>query len=165
MRTFHVFAALLCAAPSLAQTWYIPDNSLTTGGCNVIPFGQNPGGYAITLIAFLVFMEKWQNFGTGLAIICAYLISIPGDISVATIVEVQRESWLSGRIVTSPYVLPLGSIVRPGILLIMMWALMIDTLIDIHRAVKAGPPTFGLVPAEDAAAASATSIEQGESKA
>lgn len=107
--------------------------------------GQNPGGYAITLIVFLVFMEKWQNFGTGLAIVCAYLMSIPGDVTVTTIFEVQRESWLSGRIVISPYVLPLGSLVRPGILAIMLWALAIDTLINVHRAVKAGPPTFGLM--------------------
>lgn len=110
--------------------------------------GQNPGGYAIVFITFLVFMERWRNFGTGLAIICAYLTSIPGDVTVATIVEVQRESWLSGRIVTSPYVLPLGSILRPGILLIMLWALAIDTLLTIHRAVKAGRPSFGLMPKE-----------------
>jgi hypothetical protein len=44
MRALHVFAVLLCAAPALAQNWYIPDNSLSTGGCNVIPFGQSPGG-------------------------------------------------------------------------------------------------------------------------
>lgn len=112
--------------------------------------GQNPGGYAIILVAFLVFMEKWENFGTGLAIVCAYLISIPGDLTVTTIFEVQRESWLSGRIVTSPYVLPLGSLIRPGILAIMVWALAIDTLVDIHRAVKAGPPILSLNRRRDA---------------
>lgn len=106
---------------------------------------QNPGGYAMILVIFLVFMEKWRNFGTGLAIICAYLMSIPGDMTVTTIFEVQRESWLSGRIVISPYVLPLGSLVRPGILAIMLWALAIDTLLNIHRAAKVGPPTFGLM--------------------
>jgi hypothetical protein len=45
MRVFHVFAALLCALPAVAQNWYIPNNDPTTSaGCNVIPFGQFPNG-------------------------------------------------------------------------------------------------------------------------
>ena len=45
MRVFHLFAALVCAAPALAQSWYIPNNDPTTSaGCNVIPFGQFANG-------------------------------------------------------------------------------------------------------------------------
>jgi hypothetical protein len=107
---------------------------------------QNPGGYAIAMIVFLVFMEGWKNFATGLAIVGAYLISIPGDWTVTTLFEVERQSWLTGRIVNSAYVLPLGSFVRPGIILIMLWALAIDSLIDVHHAVKSGRPMLGLMP-------------------
>ena len=106
--------------------------------------GQNPGGYAIMFIVFLVFMERWKNFGVGLAIICCYVVSIPADINITSIVDVERQSWLSGRIVNSTYALPVGALIRPGILMIMLWALAIDTLIDLHRAVKAGPPNLGL---------------------
>jgi hypothetical protein len=107
---------------------------------------QDPGGYAIAMIVFLVFLEGWKNFATGLALVCAYLISIPGDVTVTTLFEVERQSWLTGRMVNSAYVLPLGSFIRPGLLLIILWALAIDTLIDVHRAVKAGPPVLGLLP-------------------
>lgn len=107
--------------------------------------GQNPGGYAISLIVFLVFMEKWRNFGTALAIICAYLISIPGDWTMAKLFDVERQSWLSGRIVMSEYVLPLGSLVRPGVIAIMLWSLAIDSLLAVHRAARLGQPSLGLI--------------------
>ena len=105
----------------------------------------NPGGYGITMIVFLVFMERWRNLRTALAIICAYLISVPGDWTVTTLFQVERQSWLTGRIVDSAYVLPLGSFIRPGLILIMLWSLAIDSLIAIHRAAKAGPPSPGLI--------------------
>ena len=107
---------------------------------------QNPGGYAIAMIVFLMFMEGWKNFATGVAIVCAYLLCIPGDVTVTTLFEVERQSWLTGRMVNSAYVLPLGSFIRPGLILIVLWSLAIDTLIDVHRAVKAGPPVLGLMP-------------------
>lgn len=106
---------------------------------------QNPGGYAMMLIIFLVFLEKFENLGTALAIVCAYLICIPTDYTLSVIAQVARDSWLSGKWVVSLYTLPLGAIVRPGILLVMLWSLAIDTLLKLHRAVKAGPPTLGLV--------------------
>lgn len=105
---------------------------------------QNPGGYGIAFIVFLVFMERWRNFATGTAIVCAYAMSVPGDYSLAKIIDVFRESWLSGRMVISEYVLPLGSIIRPGMIMIMLWVLAIDSLIDFHREAKRVPPTFGL---------------------
>lgn len=107
--------------------------------------GQNPGGYAIALVVFLVFMEKWRNFGTALAIICAYLISVPGDWTMAKLFDVERQAWLSNRIVMSEYVLPLGSLVRPGIIAIMLWSLAIDSLLAVHRAVRLGQPSLGLI--------------------
>ena len=33
---------------------------------------QNPGGYAITLIVFLVFMDEKRNFANAWCVLCAY---------------------------------------------------------------------------------------------
>jgi hypothetical protein len=109
---------------------------------------QNPGGYAMILIVFLVLLERWKNVGTGIAIVCAYLVSIPTDTTVALITQVPRVAWLSGRMVEVDYELPLGALIRPGLLVIMLWSLAIDTLIDLHRAVKADAPNLGLRPRE-----------------
>jgi hypothetical protein len=138
--------ALLCVALAWFYPRAISTNRLVFFVLMQSFIVQNPGGYAIAMIVFLVFMEGWTNFATGVAIVCAYLLSIPGDMTVTTLFEVERQSWLTGRIVNSAYVLPLGSFIRPGLILIMLWSLAIDTLIDVHRAVKAGRPMFGLVP-------------------
>lgn len=107
---------------------------------------QNPGGYSITLIVFLVFMEKARNPATVIAIICAYLISIPGDVTLVKLFDVPRDVWLSGRTVMSEYVAPWGALIRPGIIAIMLWALAIDSLIAFHRAMRQQPPSWGLAP-------------------
>jgi hypothetical protein len=104
----------------------------------------NPGGYAICLVVFVIFLERRRNFATALAVVCCYLVSIPIDYPIATVLEVNRTSWLSGQMVNVDYVLTVGTLTRPVLFVIMLWALAIDTLIDMHRAVKAGPPMLGL---------------------
>jgi hypothetical protein len=44
MRLASLLPLVFSAVPALAQNWYIPDSDPTTGTCNVIPFGQSPGG-------------------------------------------------------------------------------------------------------------------------
>ena len=105
---------------------------------------QNPGGYAIILIAFLVFMERVDSVGTGIAVIFMYLVANVADYNLANLIEVERQSWLSGRIVTTPYAIPLGSIVRPGLLLIILWSLAIDSLNRIYREAKVSRPFAAL---------------------
>lgn len=106
---------------------------------------QNPGGYSITLVVFLLFLEKAESRGTAIALICAYLISVPGDWTLVKLFDVEREAWLSGRTVISEYVAPWGAFIRPGIIAIALWALAIDSLIAFHRAMRLEPPTLGLV--------------------
>lgn len=101
---------------------------------------ENPGGYSQVFIVFLVFMEKWTNARVGIAIITAYLVSIPTDFMFASVLHVERTSWLAGRIVETTYGITLGALFRPMMILIMLWSLAIDSLIEFHRAIKQGPP-------------------------
>jgi hypothetical protein len=105
---------------------------------------DNPGGYGQSLIIFLVFLEKWDNPRIGIAIVMAYLISIPTDILFAKALDVERISWLGGRIVSTVYGLTAGALFRPLLILIMLWALVIDTLIEVHRAMKRERPQLAL---------------------
>lgn len=148
--TYEVIASRAVAILCIVGAWFYP---------KVVPvsrlaffilmqsfMSQNPGGYAIAFIVFLVFLERWKNVGVGMAIISCYLVSIPTDRNITTFYQYARESWLSGRVVESVYALPLGALIRPGLLVIVLWAIAIDTLIDLHRAVKAGRPSIGLLP-------------------
>lgn len=107
---------------------------------------QNPGGYAITFIVFLTFMEREKRFAPMFAIVCCYLVSIPTDINLTVFYHFERASWLSGRVVDSAYALPLGALIRPGLLLGVVWALALDSLIAVHREMRRTPPQLGLRP-------------------
>jgi len=113
---------------------------------------QNPGGYAITLIVFLVFMDEKRNFANACCVLSAYLISISTDYNIAEIFRYSRLSWLSGKEVESIYAVPLGSFVRPLFFLIILWTFAFDTLKDLYRAAKLGRPTHGLTLPEVASA-------------
>ena len=106
---------------------------------------QNPGGYAISLIVFLLFMEKDRNYATTIAMIGAYLVSVPGDFTLVKLFDVTRTSWLTGQYVLSEYVAPWGALIRPGVMAIILWALAIDSLIKFHRAMRREPPTWGML--------------------
>jgi len=136
--------ALLCIAGAWFYPKAVPLNRLVFFILMQSFIGQNPGGYSIALIVFLLFMERGFNFAIGLSLLCCYLVSIPMDYSLATVFTVDRLSWISGRTVHVDYVLALGAIMRPLLFLVMLWSLAIDSLIDIHRAVKSGPPLLGL---------------------
>jgi len=109
---------------------------------------SNPGGYGQAFPLFLVFMERWTNNRTGLAIVLAYLLCIPTDYMIESVWIVPRTSWLMGRLVDTYYGLTLGSLVRPGLLMLQLWLLAIDSLIDIHREMRiTRPRLWGRAPA------------------
>lgn len=108
----------------------------------------------MTFITFLIFTEKWTNARVGLAIVIAYLVNFPADYTIVELYRYERLSWLSQRMVDSAYGLSLGSIIRPGLLVVMLWALAIDTLLAVYREMRIGRPLLGLaapVPAREVA--------------
>jgi hypothetical protein len=113
---------------------------------------DNPGGYGQSLLVYLVFLEKWDNARIGIAIVMAYLVSIPTDVLFASALYVERTSWLAGRIVETVYGITAGALLRPALLLVMLWALALDTLIQVHRAMRHEPPQWRMMLRRPAAA-------------
>lgn len=144
----EVFASRAIAILCLIGAWFypkaVPLSRLALFVLMQSFMAQNPGGYAIFFIVFLVFLEKWKNFATGLAIIMCYLVSIPSDLTLSVFYKFETVSWLSGRLVNPAYSLSLGALIRPGMIAIILWALAVDTLIDIHREMRLSPPRLGL---------------------
>ncbi len=144
----YVFVTRLGAFFCIALAWLYP-RTITT---NRLVFfilmqsfiGQNPGGYSLVLVSFLVFSERAKNSATIIAIVCAYLMSFAGDVTLTKLFDFERISWLSQRLIVTEYVVPWGALIRPGVIAIMLWALIIDSLITFHRAMRRERPIWGL---------------------
>lgn len=108
---------------------------------------QSPGGYTQTFLLFLVFLEPLQRPGQALAVLCAYLLCLVGDLPLATVLHIQSNSWLSGQPVSPAFGLTLGQFVRPLIIIVIVWTLSLDTIAQVVRAHGRFRPSLGLAAA------------------
>ena len=105
---------------------------------------QSPGGYGQIFITYLVFLEPWTNWRTGVALICAYLLSMPYDYVIGNFYTYERAAWLSGRIADTAFGISVGATIRPGLLLIMTWTLALDSLSQLRKRARLQYPLVGL---------------------
>ena len=105
---------------------------------------QSPGGYTQVFLLFLVFLEPSKRAGPMLAVVCCYLLSLVGDISLATILELTTTSWLGERTVSPVFGLTWGHFLRPGLVILIVWALALDAIVQVARAHSWHRPTLGL---------------------
>lgn len=136
---------------ALAGAWLQP-RALTANRIAILLLGaylitQSPGGYTQTFLLFLVLLEPWRRPGPILAVICAYLLCLVADRTLATILEVPGRSWLGGQPVTASFGLALGHFVRPGLIILTVWALALDSLWLVVRAHRTHRPSLTLQPA------------------
>lgn len=136
---------------ALAAAWVQP-KALPTWRIAAILFGayivtQSPGGYAQLFLLFLVFLEPWRRSGPVIALVCAYLLSLVGDVQITAVLDVSTDSWLGGRSVNPTFGLAYGHFIRPGLVALIVWALAIDSVIEVARAHRQNRPSLGLIPA------------------
>ncbi len=141
----------LVALAALAAAWLQP-RALPTHRIAAILLGaylvtQSPGGYTQLFLLFLVLMEKWEGTGPIAAIACAYLLCLVGDWPLATVLDVTSNSWLGERTVTASFGLTAGHFIRPGLIVLIVWALSLDSIARVARAHRDSRPSLGLVPA------------------
>lgn len=141
----------LVALLALAGVWLQPRavsaHRIATLLLGAYLIAQSPGGYTQTFLLFLVFLEPWRRGGPIVALICAYLLCIVADRTLTTILEVPGTSWLSGQSVTASFGIALGHFVRPGLIILIVWALAIDSIALVVRAHLTQRPSLGLQPA------------------
>lgn len=109
---------------------------------------QSPGGYAMVFLVFLVFLERFERPGPIIAIVSAYLLCIPADYVLSNVIELNGDAWLSGRSVMSSFGPSVGMFVRPGLIIMILWALAFDSLMLIWRENRRSHPNFALSPAQ-----------------
>jgi len=144
-------ASQAIALAALAAAWLqpraLPAHRIATILLGAYLVTQSPGGYTQAFLLFLVLLERWQGAGPILAIICAYLLCIVGDWPLAGVLDLQTNSWLSGRPVSPSFGLTLGHFVRPGLIVLILWALSLDSVARVVRAHRIHRPSLGLVAA------------------
>ncbi len=122
---------------AMAAAWFRPGAAtayrLAALGLSLVLTASNPGGYTELFIVFMVFFERWKGVAPVIALVAAYLISIPVDHIVTVTVSAPQESWLGKREVINTYGISLGQFVRPGLLLIIQYALSAATLVEAWR--------------------------------
>ena len=145
IRTSQLFS-LLC----LAGAWLQP-KALSTARISALLLatsliGQSPGGYTETFLVFLLFLERWERPGQIVALIAGYLLCVPYDYVFSNILTLSADSWLSGRSVQAPFGISAGVFIRPGLVVVMLWGLALDSLALIVRAHRDNAPTLDLLP-------------------
>jgi len=135
---------LLCLAGAWLQPRALPLHRISILLFAAYLVTQSPGGYTQTFLLFLVFMERWRGAGPIIAIVCAYLLCIPTDWPLSTVLEISSNSWLGDRPVTPSFGLAIGHFIRPGLIVLLLWALALDSLAVVIRAHRAHRPSLGL---------------------
>ncbi|HTM94706.1 MAG TPA: hypothetical protein VL100_02655 [Croceibacterium sp.] len=133
---------------ALAATWLQP-KAVPVQRIGALVLGaylatQSPGGYTQVFLLFLVFLEPFRRPGPVIAIACAYLLCLVGDLPLASILQMTSASWLSGRDVTATFGLTWGHFIRPGLIVLIVWSLSLDTLARVVRAHGSHRPSLGL---------------------
>lgn len=146
IRTSQIVALAALAAAWL-QPRALPLHRVSTLLLGAYLVTQSPGGYTQTFLLFLVLLEPFRRPGPVIAILCTYLLCLVADWPLATILEISSDSWLGGRPVAPSFGLALGHFVRPGLIILILWALAFDTIIEVARAHRVQRPSLGLVPA------------------
>jgi hypothetical protein len=141
----------LLALAALAAAWLQP-KALPAHRIAAILLGaylvtQSPGGYTQLFLIFLVLLEPWKGAGPVTAIACAYLLCLVGDWPLATVLDVTGTSWLGERTVTASFGLTAGHFIRPGLIVIMVGALSLDSIARVVWAHRSERPSLGLVAA------------------
>jgi hypothetical protein len=136
--------ALLCFVGAWLQPTALPLRRLAAIAIGASLVSQSPGGYTQIFLIFLVFLEPWRRPGPVIALICAYLLSISADWVLTGLTDVSLKSWLGGRTVSASFGLATGQFVRPGLIVLILWALALDSLAQIVRAHGSHRPQLGL---------------------
>jgi hypothetical protein len=139
--------ALLALVATWLQPRVLPTHRIAALMLGAFLVTQSPGGYTQAFLLFLVFLEPWRRPGQMLALTCTYVLCLVGDVHLTTVMEITANSWLSGRPVTPSFGIKLGHFIRPGLIVVILWALAFDTLVEVIRAHRRHRPSLGLVPA------------------
>jgi hypothetical protein len=93
-------------------------------------------GYTQTMLILFVFMERWKGFARPLAISLSYSLCIPAEYVKTKLSPVIQWSWLQNTEVFGEYGVGFLSILRPIIVLLIVWCLASTTLYQVWADIQ-----------------------------
>lgn len=124
---------------ALLATYFRPEavspHRLAALGLCLALISSEAGGYTQILVILLVFMEPWKGIARPIALVCCYLLCLPGEIVLGTTPEIWRNSWLGGQVVQIEIGVGLGFFLRPGLLILVGISLSLGTLRDVRSMI------------------------------
>jgi hypothetical protein len=91
---------------------------------------SDPGGYSVLFLFFLVLSERARGPFILIAIVLTYVLSISADIMIMKVAHQLLESYLTQREIGYDLGLNLGELARPGLVLLIVYALVAATIED-----------------------------------
>lgn len=119
---------VLCMIGGAARRGAVSGNRLAALMMSLVLTMSQPSGYAQIFLLFFVFQERWSGPCRIVAIFCAYLLCISYDHVIYTIIDEPTATWLGPRLVIPTYGIAVGQFIRPTLLLVIQYSLIIATL-------------------------------------
>ncbi len=125
---------VLCFVGALLRPYCMPLHRLAALATAVVLTSTNAGGYSQIFLFFLVFLEPWRGIARITALVSVYLLSISVDYPLVPVAHAIDTSWLTNRVVGYDLFVQVGELTRPGLILLIEYALVIASLGDFVRA-------------------------------
>ncbi len=109
----------------------VPMFRLTGLGASLAIISTETSGYSLSIGIFFALMERWQGFGRKWAIVAAFIISIPADISTGRVGSDISFSFLANRSVMIDYAFMIGPLIRPLLFMSIPFALACVTIREV----------------------------------
>ncbi len=138
---------IVCFAGTMLRPGVVPVTRLAALGIAWVLTAEDPGGYAVLFFFYLVFMERWRGPLMIAALVITYISSISYDYIVLRISHEIILSRLTNRAVGYDLGVNVGELARPALTIIVEYALVVKSLVDIGRALSARSPATAPPPA------------------
>ena len=138
---------IVCFAGTILRPGVVPVTRLAALGIAWVLTAEDPGGYAVLFFFYLVLMERWRGVLMITALVITYISSISYDYIVLRISHEIILSRLTNRAAGYDLGVNVGELARPALTIIIEYALVVKSLVDIGRALAARSPAPAPPPA------------------
>lgn len=134
----HSAQAIILAAA--AATWLrpevVPPFRLTFFAFALAMITSETSAYTQPIMILFVFMERWRGWARPAAIICCYILCIPGDIWLGAPSPTLQYSYIGGRLVFFEAGLTLGMFAKPLVFMMPAYFLGLLTIRDVWHDIR-----------------------------